>query len=53
METPEECMAIVVLEGEIEELMRRLMDIDMNAVLRLEQLVSRVKIKYIVERELH
>lgn len=39
-----------LIEAEIDTLMRRMIETDPNAMLRIEQLVARVRVQCIVER---
>jgi hypothetical protein len=45
--------SILFLECELEDLMRRMLEIDMNAILRIEQVLRKVKMQYVVERHFH
>lgn len=44
---------VMVLEAEIDTLMRRLVEVDADAVMRIEKLVSRLKIERAVEKHCH
>lgn len=43
----------LLLEAEIETLMIRLCDCDADAILRIEKLVSRIRMRMVVERYFH